>query len=45
MSPVPATRWVPAPVPETAAELVREGIPRHLAVLLARRGVSTGSDA
>ena len=35
--------WVPAPVPEAAAELVRAGVSEHLAALLARRGVETPS--
>jgi single-stranded-DNA-specific exonuclease len=42
---MPPTRWVPAAVPETAAELVRQGVPRHLAGLLARRGVAGRREA
>lgn len=37
--------WAPAPVPEVAAELARDGLPEHLAVLLARRGVTSRAEA
>lgn len=33
-----AAEWVPAPVPEAAATLEAAGVPRWMAVLLARRG-------
>ncbi len=42
---MPDALWVPAPVPETAAELVRAGVAEHLAALLARRGVTSAAEA
>lgn len=37
--------WVPAPVPEAATGLARAGVPAHLATLLARRSVTTTTQA
>jgi single-stranded-DNA-specific exonuclease len=42
---VPAAEWVAAPVPEGAADLERVGLPRWMAVLLARRGVTDEVEA
>lgn len=40
-----AAEWVAAPVPDGAAELERAGLPRWMAVLLARRGVTDEPEA
>lgn len=40
-----ATEWVAAPVPDAAADLERDGVPRWMAALLARRGVVDGDGA
>jgi single-stranded-DNA-specific exonuclease len=37
--------WVPAAAPEGASRLESEGLPRELALLLARRGVTDGAGA
>jgi single-stranded-DNA-specific exonuclease len=42
---VPAAEWVAAPVPDGAADLERVGLPRWMAVLLARRGVTDEAGA
>jgi single-stranded-DNA-specific exonuclease len=39
------TRWLPAPLPAAAADLLREGVSPRLAPLLARRGVADGAAA
>lgn len=40
-----AAEWIAAPVPDSAADLERVGLPRWMAVLLARRGVTDESGA
>lgn len=40
-----AAEWVAAPVPDSAADLERAGLPRWMAVLLARRGVTDEAGA
>lgn len=40
-----AAEWVAAPVPDGAADLERVGLPRWMAVLLARRGVTDEMEA
>jgi single-stranded-DNA-specific exonuclease len=42
---VSAAEWIAAPVPDGAAELERVGLPRWMAVLLARRGVTDEGEA
>ena len=42
---MPAAEWMAAPVPDGAADLERVGLPRWMAVLLARRGVTDESEA
>ncbi|HKH46137.1 MAG TPA: single-stranded-DNA-specific exonuclease RecJ [Thermoanaerobaculia bacterium] len=42
---MPAAEWVAAPVPDGAADLERVGLPRWMAVLLARRGVTDEAGA
>ena len=42
---MPAAEWVPAPVPDGAADLERVGLPHWMAVLLARRGVTDEAGA
>jgi len=42
---VPAAEWVAAPVPDGAADLERVGLPRWMAALLARRGVTDETGA
>ncbi len=44
-SAAPAPRWVRASVPEVAGELASAEIPSRLAILLARRGVTTRQEA
>lgn len=38
-------QWIEAPLPEGAEALARDGVPRRLSPLLARRGVSTPEEA
>ena len=42
---MPAAEWVAAPVPDGAADLERVGLPRWMALLLARRGVTDEAGA